>query len=65
MAEGVVDRLEVVDVHEQHRDGFAVALLALDGVQHAVAEQRPVREVGDGVVERLVLQLLLELLAFR
>ena len=65
VAEGVVDRLEVVDVHEQHCDGFAVALLALDGVQHAVAEQRPVREVGDGVVERLVLQLLLELLALR
>ena len=45
--------------------GLPVALLSLDGVQHAVAEQRAVREVGDRVVERLVLQLLLELLALR
>ena len=61
----VVDRLEIVDVHEQHGDRLRVALLALDGVQHAIAEQRPVREVGHRVVERLVLQLPFELLALR
>ncbi len=41
----------------------AVVAPAAERVLDAVAEQRPVREVGDRVVERLVGQLLLELLA--
>ncbi|MDP9298918.1 MAG: hypothetical protein M3O98_09675 [Actinomycetota bacterium] len=64
MAQRVVDGLEVVKVHEQHRDGLVIALLPLDGVRDAVVEQRPVREARHRVVERLVRELLLEGLAF-
>ena len=60
VAERVVDRLEVVEVHEQHRNGIAAARLALERVLDAVLEQRAVGEAGDGVVERLVRELLLE-----
>ena len=63
VAERVVDRLEVVQVHEQDRHGLAVATLALEGVLDAVLEQGPVGEAGDRVVERLVRELLLERLA--
>ena len=63
VAEGVVDGLEVVEVQEQHRERPAVVAPATERVLHAIAEQRPVREVGDRVVERLVGELLLELLA--
>ena len=63
VAERVVDRLEVVEVHEQHRHRAAVARLALERVFDAVLEQRAVREPGDRVVERLVRELLLERLA--
>ena len=61
--ERVVDRLEVVEVHEQDRGVLVVARLAVECVLDAVAEQRAVGEPGDGVVERLVGELLLELLA--
>ena len=63
VAQGVVDGLEVVEVHEQHRDRLVVALLSIDGVRDAVVEQRPVREARHRVVERLVRELLLEGLA--
>ena len=63
MAEGVVDRLEVVEVHEQHGDGLLVARLALQRVLDAVPEQRAVGETGDRVVEGLMCELLLERLA--
>jgi hypothetical protein len=64
MTERVVDRLEVVQVHEQDGDREVVARLPLDHVLDAVLEQRPVRQAGDRVVEGLVLELLLERLAF-
>ena len=60
VAERVVDRLEVVEVQEQHGERPAVVASAAERVFDAIAEQRPVREVGDRVVERLVGQLLLE-----
>ena len=64
VTERVVDRLEVVQVHEQDGDREVVARLPLDHVLDAVLEQRPVRQAGDRVVEGLVLELLLERLAF-
>ena len=64
MAQRVVDRLEVVEVHEQHGHRLAVAVLPFDRVRDAVAEQGAVREVRDRVVEGLMRQLLLERLAF-
>src|SRR5207302_3054778 len=63
MAEAVVHRLEVVDVHEERCRRASVALLALQRVFDAVPEEPTIREAGDRVVERLVLELLLEELA--
>ena len=63
VTEGVVDRLEVVEVHEQHGDRLVLPRLTLEGVRDAVVEQRPVRERRHRVVEGLVGELLLELLA--
>ena len=60
-AERVVDRLEVVEVDEQHRDRLAGAAAPQQRVVDAIAEQRPVGEVGEQVVERLVRQLFLQL----
>ena len=63
VTEGVVDRLEVVEVHEQDRDRLVLPHLTLQGVRDTVVEQRPVREGRHGIVEGLVGELLLELLA--
>ena len=58
VAEAVVDRLEVVEVDEQHRELVARgAAVARERLLEAVLEQRPVGEPGQRVVERLVLQL--------
>ena len=63
VAEAVVDRLEVVEIDEDHGEPGVLAPGAQDRVPHALDEQRAVGEVGDGVVERLVGELLLEGLA--
>ena len=63
VAEAVVDRLEVVEVHEDHGQPGALAPCARERVAHALHEQRAVGEVRDGVVEGLVRELLLERLA--
>ncbi len=64
---GVVDRLEAVQVEEEHRDpGAGPALLAAgaEGGPQPLGEQRPVGQVGERVVEGVVLQLGLEHDAF-
>ena len=61
VAEAVVDRLEVGEVHHQHRDGFAGAWLAEQLLLQAFDEQRAVREAGEQIVEELVLALLAQL----
>ena len=63
VTETVVDVLEVIDVHEQHSDGQAVAALAGERVRDAIAKQRPVGQPGERVVKGLMLQLRLEGLA--
>ena len=63
VAEAVVDRLEVVEVHEDHGQPGALAAGARDRMSHPLDEQRAVGEVGDGIVEGLVGELLLEDLA--
>ena len=63
MTEAVVDRLEVVDVEEHHPEPALLAPRAADRVTHPLHEQRPVGEIGDGIVEGLVGELLLEGLA--
>ncbi len=58
VAEAVVDDLEAVEVEEQHRraDGGVVALRAPDRLVEAVDEQDAVRQAGEVVVQRVVLQ---------
>src|SRR5204863_3947249 len=63
-AEAVVDRLEPVEVDEQHGEGPARAGGARKRLLKAVAEERAIRELRQAVVERLVRQLLLETNAF-
>ena len=57
VAEGVVDVLEVVEVDEQRRPCRPVALAAGEELLDAVHDQRPVRQVGQRVVQRLMAQL--------
>ncbi len=58
MAEGVVDRLEVVDVDEEHAHRLAHPPRAHELLLHAVLEQPPVGEPGQGVVPGHVRDLL-------
>ena len=60
VAQRVVDELEAVDVEHEHGDGAAVARGERERVVHAVDEQHAVRQPGEGVVQRAVLDLLLE-----
>jgi hypothetical protein len=63
VSEAVVDGLEVVDVEEHHPELAVLASGAPDRVAHPLDEQRPVGQVGDRIVKRLVGELLLEDLA--
>ena len=63
VAEAVVDGLEVVEVDEHDGHADALAQRPRHGVADALVEQRAVGQVGDRVVEGLVGELLLELLA--
>src|SRR4051794_15053924 len=72
VAEGVVDLLEAVEIHEEHRDPAAVAPRRQQRALDPVGEERAIRKAGQRVVERLVLgargvetQLLLGPLALR
>src|SRR6266508_3653776 len=64
VSEGVVDGLERVQVQQQHGQQAAVAVQAGQGVLQPVVEQRPVGQVGEWVVQGLVVQLLGQALAF-
>ena len=55
VAERVVDLLEAVEVHEHHREAAVAARRRRERLLDAVAEQRAVRQAGQGVVQRLVL----------
>jgi hypothetical protein len=61
----VVDRLEVVEVEQEHGDLGLVLARAGQRVRDAVAEEGAVREAGQRVVQRLPRQLRLEALALR
>src|SRR5204863_2787303 len=54
VAQTVVHRLEVVEVHKEDRDRGTAARASGEGVPDAVPEQRLVGEVGQGVVKRLM-----------
>ena len=57
VAERVVDRLEPVDVEQQHRRDAAGAVQPGQCLVEPVVEQRPVRQPGQGVGEREPLEL--------
>ena len=65
MAERVVHGLEVVEVGEEDRHRAVAARLPGERVRDTVAEEGAVGEAGQRVVEGLVLELHLELLAQR
>jgi hypothetical protein len=48
MAVGVVDGLETVEVDKQQRDLVAAALAMDNGLLHAILEQQPVGQAGEG-----------------
>ena len=52
VAEGVVDRLEAVEVEHEDRDVDALALPAGQGVSEAVERERAVGQPGERVVQR-------------
>src|SRR3546814_9055257 len=56
VAEGVVDRLEAIDVEEQQRRARAVVTTALYRRGYALHQEGPVGELGERVVEGLPLQ---------
>jgi hypothetical protein len=62
MAVRVVDRLEAVQVQEHHADAVLPALALHDRLLQAVGQQHAVRQPGQQVVVRDVLQLVLVLL---
>ena len=61
MTERVVDRAETVEVDEQDADRLVGAFADREGVGHPVEQQRPVRQAGELVVERLLDEALLGL----
>ncbi len=65
MAERVVDDLEAVEVEEEDGARRRRARAAADGVLEAVLEEHPVRQPGERVVQRVVLELQLGRLAVR
>jgi hypothetical protein len=54
VANCVVHRLEVVKVKEEDADRLADGAPARERMVDAIMKQRPVREVGDWVVEGLI-----------
>jgi hypothetical protein len=58
VAEAVIHGLEVVQVGQDHRHRPSVTAVELGGVLDPIGEQRPVGELGERVVERLVAELL-------
>ena len=63
VAERVVDLLEPVEVHQQDGVRAAAALRALEGLADAIVEEPPVRQPRQRVVQRLMPQSRLGLLA--
>ncbi len=63
MAVAVVDRLEAVEIDEDHRDQVAVALEPAERLAQPVLEQRPIRQAGQGVVPGQLAELALDPLA--
>src|SRR5207247_8788650 len=60
VTEAVVDRLEVVEVEEEDGESLSRATHPGQRVLQPIGEEGPVREAGEGVMEGLVAELVLE-----
>ena len=56
--ERVIDLLEPVEIHHQHRPRLVVALGRRERLKHVLAEQGAVRQPGQRVMQRLMLETL-------
>ncbi len=65
VAQLVVDRLEAVDVAEEHSDMTSGALGLQQGVLEVVEQEPPVGQAREGILEGMPCQLFLEGLALR
>ena len=63
VTEAVVDDLEVVEVQEEDSGQAGPPFEPAQGQTQAVEEQRPVRQAGEGVVQRLMDELLFGVLS--
>ncbi len=63
MAQGVVDALELIEIHEQHRQAVPAAPRLRQGLGQAVVEQQTVGKPGERVMIGLVGDQALGLLA--
>src|SRR3569623_1902077 len=63
MTQGIVDVLEAVQIHEQHGQGFLLALRLRDCMLQALIEQRAVGKAGQAVEIGKKLYAFLRLLA--
>ena len=63
MADAVVDALEIVEIEEQDHRRCGAPTARRQGVIQTVDEQGPVGEVGEGIVERGVVEAHLQRLA--
>ena len=52
MAEGVVDDLEAIEVHQQQRDLFALTLRGGERLRDVRVQEGAVRQPGQGIVQR-------------
>jgi hypothetical protein len=57
MAEGIVDRLEVIDIEEQDREAGLTPLCKAQAVAQTVPEEGAVRQAGQLIVERAASEL--------
>ena len=64
MAEAVVDQLELIEIEEQDRAQRAATLHPLERVLETVAEQHPVGQPGQRVVQSPMADLVLGRLPF-
>jgi hypothetical protein len=57
MSVQIVDHLEIVDIEEQHDTGPTGAPSCVDGFLEPLEDHRPVRQVGERIMARLVVEL--------
>ncbi len=55
MPQGIVDLLETIEIHHQHRQPCIFSMGNQDRLPEPVIKQGPVGQPGQGVVQRLML----------